>query len=213
MGYFETLGETWFKIVSKLRRFDWDNVSTVDYSDFSEQDSPCERIEPVGHVYQTCLFSSQLIGTNSSKVADEGLLPENALGERLQMEPPVFKHLVAVDLDIPAVLVPSSTLGHSHLIIDKELTWPQYRKLLEVLGEVGILEEGYVAASLRRNTTHIRAPWFPKEWPPTAQQTRYQQEAIDLEELMTDWKKPEEEPQPAKSIWGKPGPVSEEPPW
>ena len=202
MGYFETLGETWFKIVSKLRRFDWDNESAVDYADFSsEQDPACERIEVVEHVYQTCLFSSQLIGTNSSQVSDVKNL-QNELGEGLPLEPPVFKHLVAVDLDIPAVLVPSSTLGHSHLIIDKELTWPQYRKLLEVLGEVGILEEGYVAASLRRNTTHIRSPWFPKDWPPSAQQVRYQQEAIDLEELMTDWKKPEEGIPERKNPWG-----------
>lgn len=202
MGYFETLGETWFKIVSKLRRFDWDNDSAVDYADFSStEDPPCERIEPVAHVYQTCLFSSQIIGTNSSQVSDVKNL-QNELGEGLPLEPPVFKHLVAVDLDIPAVLVPSSTLGHSHLIIDKELTWLQYKKLLEVLGEVGILEEGYVAASLRRNTTHIRAPWFPKDWPPSAQQVRYQQEAIDLEELMTDWTKPEEGIPERKNPWG-----------
>ncbi len=70
-----------------------------------------------------------------------------------------------LDLDFPAALFPSTQRGHFHLYLGKRLTWDQYQRLLTVLGEVGILEPGYVAASLRRGYTAVRLPWIQKETP------------------------------------------------
>ncbi len=53
-------------------------------------------------------------------------------------------------------LVPSSTEGHHHLYIHRAMDWGDYEILLNVLGEVGILESGYVGAAIRRKVTHVR---------------------------------------------------------
>lgn len=71
-------------------------------------------------------------------------------------------HKVALDLDLPAKLIPSGTEGHFHLYIDKVMTWENYKKLLEVLAEVGIIESGYAGASIRRGFTTLRLPWHKK---------------------------------------------------
>jgi hypothetical protein len=72
-------------------------------------------------------------------------------------------HLPMFDIDMPAMLLRSSTRNHYHLYIDKPMTWENYEKLLDVLGEVGILEPGYVAASKRRKCTQLRTPWTKKQ--------------------------------------------------
>lgn len=77
-------------------------------------------------------------------------------------------HSPVLDLDVPAFLVPSSTPGHSHLVIDVPMTWDDYDQLLSVLAEVGIIEEGYYRASDRRGYSSIRLPWVKKE-PSTAE--------------------------------------------
>ena len=73
------------------------------------------------------------------------------------------KHRVAIDLDMDAVLVPSSTPGHHHLIIDKELSWEQYKKLLEALEAAGLIEAGYYKASINRGASVLRTPWTKKD--------------------------------------------------
>lgn len=69
------------------------------------------------------------------------------------------QHRPVMDFDIPARYVPSTTPGHGHLYIDKPMKWEDYTKLLKVLGEVGILEPGYVAAAIRRQATFVRPEW------------------------------------------------------
>lgn len=71
-------------------------------------------------------------------------------------------HIPILDLDMNAMLLPSSTPGHHHLYIDKPMTWENYQKLLDVLAEVGILEPGYVGVSKRRKRTQVRTPWTKK---------------------------------------------------
>lgn len=66
------------------------------------------------------------------------------------------KHKPVLDIDLPVIVVPSSTPGHHHLFIDKEMTWENYEKLLKVLAEVGIIEEGYLGAALMRGHTAVR---------------------------------------------------------
>lgn len=71
-------------------------------------------------------------------------------------------HLPMFDIDMPAMLLRSTTRNHYHLYIDKPMTWENYVKLLDVMAEVGILEAGYVAASKRRGHTSLRPPWVKK---------------------------------------------------
>lgn len=71
-------------------------------------------------------------------------------------------HKVVVDLDHPAILLDSSTPGHHHLYIDKEMPWDDYAKLLRVMAEVGLLEQGYVDACLYRGYSAVRLPWVRK---------------------------------------------------
>lgn len=75
---------------------------------------------------------------------------------------PNGKHKPMLDIDIPAALVPSSTPGHGHLYLDKELTWEQYERLLTVLWECGIIQEGVHANAVKRKYTGLRLPWHSK---------------------------------------------------
>ena len=73
-------------------------------------------------------------------------------------------HKPVLDIDFPAALVESETPGHHHLILDKQLTGHQYLLLLSVLAEVGIIEPGYLGASLERgNTVVALEPWKAKK--------------------------------------------------
>jgi len=65
-------------------------------------------------------------------------------------------HRPVLDFDIPAHYVPSSTPGHGHLYIDKNMSWETYERLLIALADAGILERGYVHAALCRKATFVR---------------------------------------------------------
>ena len=73
------------------------------------------------------------------------------------------KHAPVLDIDFPATLVPSSTEGHFHLYLDKEITWDKYVVLLKALQEAGICEEGFVRQSIRRGMSFLRRPEVKKE--------------------------------------------------
>ena len=72
------------------------------------------------------------------------------------------RHYPVLDIDVPAVLVPSSTPGHSHLYIDQSVDDEDYWVLCEALAKVGILQPGYVSASKERGYTSVRLPWIKK---------------------------------------------------
>ena len=71
-------------------------------------------------------------------------------------------HRPILDIDFPVAVIPSTTPGHNHLYIDKRLSWSDYKKLLTVLAEVGIIEWGYADASIEREHTAVRLPWVKK---------------------------------------------------
>lgn len=73
-------------------------------------------------------------------------------------------HKPVLDIDMPVKIFESTTPGHFHLFIDKELDWDSYCKLMDVMAEVGILEQGYVNASKQRKYSAIRLPWVKKEY-------------------------------------------------
>lgn len=68
-------------------------------------------------------------------------------------------HMPVIDLDIPARLIPSSTHGHHHLYIDKELTKEQYDELLFVMHKIGLIETGVYRAFCQSGLTQVRPPW------------------------------------------------------
>ena len=71
-------------------------------------------------------------------------------------------HAPVLDLDFPAVLVPSTTPGHFHLYLDKEVPWDKFKVLLMAMWEVGLLEKGYVDTAIARGYTTVRLPWVTK---------------------------------------------------
>jgi hypothetical protein len=77
-------------------------------------------------------------------------------------------HRPILDIDFGASLIPSTTPGHFHLYLDKEIPWDAYEELLKALGRAGVLEQGYVDASIAREYTSVRLPWIKKK----AQQAR-----------------------------------------
>lgn len=68
-------------------------------------------------------------------------------------------HRPALDIDIPAYLVPSKSGDHSHLYLDIILSEEQYGKLLNVLAEVGIINPGVLEMQWNRHkATFLRLP-------------------------------------------------------
>jgi len=71
-------------------------------------------------------------------------------------------HVVMLDIDHNAILIPSSTPGHHHLIVGIHMPWTDYRDLLETAAEVGLIQRGYADASLARGESFLRLPWIRK---------------------------------------------------
>lgn len=71
-------------------------------------------------------------------------------------------HVLAIDLDVPAYLVPSSTEGHSHLYVDVKIPHHRYLALLSALADAGVIEKGYAQVSIARGHSDLRLPWVHK---------------------------------------------------
>lgn len=74
------------------------------------------------------------------------------------------QHRPALDIDIPMVVIPSSTEGHYHVyfptvVLDLEA----YMKLLDALEVAGILGGGFVHYSRNRGQSLLRLPGVTKE--------------------------------------------------
>lgn len=72
------------------------------------------------------------------------------------------RHKLLVDIDMPCKLIPSSTPGHHHLFIDKEMSRDQMMTILRALSAADVVESGYVDASDKRGYTAVRLPWIKK---------------------------------------------------
>ncbi len=67
-------------------------------------------------------------------------------------------HMVTIDVDHPALLVPSSSPGHFHLFIDTPMNWRSYRKLLKALYKAGVIGRNAYWRSLDRGASFVRPP-------------------------------------------------------
>jgi hypothetical protein len=65
-------------------------------------------------------------------------------------------HMPAIDIDLPCRLVESSTPGHFHLFIDKEIEAEKYWQILRALWEAGIVERGFYELSVARGASFLR---------------------------------------------------------
>ena len=73
------------------------------------------------------------------------------------------RHMIMFDVDIPMVVIPSTTPGHNHVYfpnthVSKETLF----NLLDALASAGIVERGYAEASKARGFTVLRLPWVRK---------------------------------------------------
>lgn len=94
----------------------------------------------------------------------EGPLDEFDLEFPEEIAPSDFQmHRPILDIDFAAELIPSTTDGHFHLYLDRPMTWKQYKRLLNVMAEVGVIEHGYAQASIERGYSSTRLPWIKKE--------------------------------------------------
>jgi len=67
-------------------------------------------------------------------------------------------HFPCIDLDFGAKLVPSQSVGHYHLYLNRPITWKVYKDLLRALADAGIIETGYMEASIDHGYTALRPP-------------------------------------------------------
>lgn len=71
-------------------------------------------------------------------------------------------HVPTLDIDYPVIVIPSSTPGHNHLFIEKEIRKQEYMALLAILAEVGIIQKGFAEYSIKRGYSSVRLPWVGK---------------------------------------------------
>lgn len=105
-------------------------------------------------------FAERFDETRRYEVASED--KANLVGSRLKGDEPEGLHAPVLDLDFPARLVPSTTPGHFHLYLDVAMPWRKYRALLMALCTAGIIEPGYMKASIARRATFVRKPGVVK---------------------------------------------------
>ena len=96
---------------------------------------------------------------NDGTVVDK-MLDANVVSSDSSADPTV--HYPVIDLDVPVYLIPSSTSGHGHLYINVGMTFEAYKNILVALADAGVVEQGYVDASIRRGRSDVRLPWVVK---------------------------------------------------
>ena len=74
-------------------------------------------------------------------------------------------HAPVIDLDFPCELIPSSTEGHFHLVLDRLIPAEAYFTLLDAMVAAGLVEPGYAGSSRSRGYSAIRLPWIKKGAP------------------------------------------------
>ena len=137
----------WRKIVEPLERFTGFTNPKIERGGYSVDRSDMTRAETLDEAE---LLSSRIYREDQPGPAEKAILGDSP------------KHKVLLDIDLPCSLIESTTPGHYHLYIDKTLEWGRYERLLTVLADCGILEQGYVEASRARRETNLRTPWTKK---------------------------------------------------
>lgn len=83
----------------------------------------------------------------------------NCVTSEVIMDGKVVGHYPIIDLDVPHFYTPSSTEGHGHLVLNVQLSEKEYKKLLDVLVECGIVQQGVMDGQWKRyRHTAMRLP-------------------------------------------------------
>lgn len=127
-------------------------------SDLTEQTLPLPGLVTR---FSTLTGSSDDAMENDPEPTTAALAEANVVTSEVDGHP--GRHKVVLDIDMPVTVLPSSTEGHHHLYIDAELSWEDYQRLIWVLADLGIVEEGYASASHARGYTVLRLPWVHKD--------------------------------------------------
>lgn len=104
------------------------------------------------------LDKQEYVADNEHKTV-EGLDEANLISSKVKG---TSRHKVILDLDFDAALLPSSTPGHHHLYLDKELTKEQMETLLFALLDAGIIAVGNMNQWLKFKAQYLRLPWVKK---------------------------------------------------
>lgn len=65
-------------------------------------------------------------------------------------------------LDVMAKSHPSSTSGHFHLFLEKEMTWPEYEQLLIALRDAEVIGQDFAAMCLKWRVSFLLKPEYKK---------------------------------------------------
>lgn len=71
-------------------------------------------------------------------------------------------HAPVIDLDVAHHYEPSTTPGHGHLYLNKDMRFEDMMEILNVLVKHGIVQPGYRDAAGIRGWAAVRTPWTPK---------------------------------------------------
>lgn len=127
-----------YQEMKSYKNIKFDNYEKV------KKDGDSERV-PASNLYS----DAQVVSSEIEDILGLGLS-----GDR--------EHFIALDIDLPVVVIPSSTDYHCHLYIPKAVSWEKYVKFIEACVDIGIVEKGYLEASKKRGATFLRLPWIKK---------------------------------------------------
>lgn len=116
-----------------------------------------------GGGYCPCPLESAPPETAELVCSDVGLVDDP-----FDLDKPFEGHMPVIDLDLPCQLIPSGTPGHWHLYIERAVTFDAYVAVLKALAEAGIVQWGFVNATVERGFGSVRHPARPKPPKPVA---------------------------------------------
>lgn len=147
----------WFELASTLRAYkgmifrgDPDSSDADPFRLASSTSNPNSHQDQVRESHR---------GTEVADLSEAQVLTSESLANP-------FLHKVLLDIDVPAMLIPSTTPGHSHLLIDVQVPWEKYVDMMDAMAEAGVLEVGFVKAARARGFSTLRMPWVKKEEAP-----------------------------------------------
>ena len=81
-----------------------------------------------------------------------------------------FLHMPIIDCDFPVLAIPSSSQDHFHLYLLQLMPWEDYRKLLDVMLEINMIQQVWYDNAMAHGRTYVRMPNCQKpgfkEWYP-----------------------------------------------
>ena len=104
---------------------------------------------------QTYMRRSKIVALRQMMIR-LGLSPAASLDEPVNPQAPTFV------FDCPAHLITSSTAGHHHLYLGREINWFRFDQLLGLMDESGMINHGYYTMAHERGMAILRMPGIYK---------------------------------------------------